>query len=221
MARPIRMWFDFISPFAYLGWKRLHVLADTHGRSVEPVPVLFAAMLDHFGHLGPAEIAPKREFIFKQCIRRAARLQIPFSPPPSHPFRPLLGLRVASLDMPTDQRRAAIDALYDATWGGGPGIETAEQVSAILDAAGLPGAQLVERASTPTNKERLKQQTREAIESGAFGVPSYLIDNELFWGDDSYEDMDAFLRGEDPATPELLAQWAQLPSSARRPGSAR
>lgn len=221
MAGPIRFWFDFISPFAYLGWKRLHVLADTHGRAVEPVPVLFAAMLDHFGHLGPAEIAPKREFIFKQCIRRAARLQIPFAPPPSHPFRPLLGLRVVSLDLPEDERRTAIDALFAATWGGGPGIEAPEQVAAVLDAVGLAGTELVERANLPTNKERLKQQTSAAIESGAFGVPSYLIDGELFWGDDSFEDIDAFLRGEDPATPELLAQWADLPSSARRPGSNR
>jgi 2-hydroxychromene-2-carboxylate isomerase len=198
----------------------MHVLAATHERTLEPVPVLFAALLDHFGHLGPAEIPSKRDFIFKQCIRRAARHGIPFAPPPSHPFNPLLGLRIASLDLGDDRVRV-IDRLYDMTWGDGPGITDPRVVAPALDELGLGGTALVEQAQTPENKQRVKDQTATALERGAFGVPTIFADGELFWGDDSLEDLEVFLRGKDPASPDKIQRWANLPSSAQRPGSRR
>jgi 2-hydroxychromene-2-carboxylate isomerase len=216
----MRLCFDFISPFAYLAWPRVHALGARHGRTVEPVPVLFAAALDRFGHLGPAEIPPKRTYVFKQCIRRAARAKLPFAPPPSHPFNPLLGLRVASLDFEPGVRRAVIDALFAATWGGGPGIESPAVVAELLDSIGLDGAGLVAAAGSPEIKARVRTQTDEAIAQGLFGVPTIFVDGELFWGDDSLDDLDDFLQGRDPVTAAELERWSALPASARRPAAA-
>jgi len=221
MGAPIRFWLDFISPFSYLAWKRRGELTQVHGRGIVPIPVLFAAMLDHHGHLGPAEIAPKRALIFKQCVRRAARRGVPFAPPPSHPFNPLLGLRVASLAFEPAVRERVVDRLYDATWGGGPGIEEPSVVAAALDEIGLDGRALVEQASTPDAKQRVRRATEEAIAAGVFGVPSFLVDGELFWGDDAFEDMHAKLRGEDPDLEGALAGWRDLPASVMRPGARR
>lgn len=200
MSAPIRFWFDFVSPFAYLAFKRAGARAQRHDRELELVPVLFAAMLDHHGHLGPAEIPPKRELIFRQCVPRAARRNLRFSPPPSHPFNPLLGLRVASLDYDPGTRAWVVERLYDATWGGGPGIEDPAIISSLLDGHGLDGRDVVERAQTPENKQRVRIQTERAIASGVFGVPSFLVDGELFWGDDAIEDIDDKLAGRDPNT---------------------
>lgn len=221
MPAPIRFYFDFISPFAYLAFKRVGALAQRHERELEPVPVLFAAMLDHHGHLGPAEIPPKRELIFRQCVRRAARRELAFSPPPAHPFNPLLGLRVASLDWDPDTRMRVIDRFYDATWGGGPGIEDPTIVSGLLDELGLDGSELIVRAQTPENKQRVRTQTDEAIAAGVFGVPSFLVDGELFWGDDALEDIDGKLAGRDPDIDAAVARWRDLPAGAVRPGSKR
>src|SRR5690349_24411474 len=90
MAHPVEFWFDFISPFGYLAWQRIHSLVDAHGRDVVYRPTLFAALLNHWGQLGPAEIPPKRVFVFKQVLRRAHVLGVPLVPPPRHPFNPLL-----------------------------------------------------------------------------------------------------------------------------------
>ncbi|MCU0656435.1 MAG: DsbA family protein, partial [Polyangiaceae bacterium] len=159
---PLQFYFDFISPYAYLAWKAVGALAARHGRVVEPAPILFAALLNAHGQKGPAEIAPKRVYIFKHTSRLAAQAGLPLAPPPTHPFNPLLSLRVASLPLPPGPRHALIDALFDAAWGGQGGVETPEQVTAAAARAGLDGAALVAQASSPEGKARLREQTERA-----------------------------------------------------------
>lgn len=222
MAAPVEFWFDFISPFAYLAWQRVHELAARHGRTLSYRPTLFAALLDHWGQLGPAEIAPKREYVFKQVLRRAHALGVPLQPPPTHPFNPLLGLRLACLDQEDPgQRRALIDLLFRATWAGGPGIADPATVAALLRDAGLDADQLIADATTPANKGRLIENTRAAIAHGVFGVPTMIVDGELFWGDDSLPELDAFLRGDDPVDPNLLERWRDLPVGMSRQSAAQ
>lgn len=218
MLAAIRTYVDVISPYAYLGWRRVHELAARHGRTVEPVAVLFAAMLDAHGGKGPAEIEPKRIYTFKHVVRLAHGYGIPIAPPPHHPFNPLLALRVASLPLAMDERIAVVDALFDGTWASGRGVETAADVVAALDARGLPGAELVAQAATPAAKAALRTHTGAAIARGVFGVPTFDVDGELFWGQDALPHVEWCLRGEDPAAP-LAAHLAAIRPSARRPGS--
>ncbi len=212
----MRFYFDFISPYAYIAWTQIHALANAHGRSVEPIPVLFAGLLNHWGHKGPAEIPPKRVYVFKDVLRTAHVLDIPLAPPPAHPFRPLLSLRVASLEMEPDTRRQLIDALFASTWAGGPGVEDPDVVGRIAADLGIDDA--VERAAHPDAKARVRTQTDDAIEAGVFGIPSIVCDGELFWGYDSFGHLDRFLDAEDPLpdSEALLAAWASVAPSASR-----
>lgn len=212
----IRFHFDFLSPYAYLAWTQLHALAERTGASVEPAPVLFAALLNHHGQKGPAEIPAKRIYVFKDTLRRASLLGVPIAPPPSHPFNPLLALR-AVLAAPADKRRALVDALFAATWGlaAEKGLERREVVRAAGRAAGID-ADLVELASTQPIKDALRASTEEAIAAGVFGVPTMRVGGELFWGLDSLDLLEHHLRGEDPLAPEVLARMREVPASAER-----
>lgn len=178
--------------------------------------MLFAGLLNAWGHKGPAEIPPKRTYTFKHVVRLAADQGMPLRPPPAHPFNPLLGLRLAALDLPPMKRRTIIDVLYARVWATGEGITDPEAVALGLSNAGLDGPALVEAAGADVTKARLKAFTDGALERGVFGVPSYEIDGELFWGQDSIPHIERFLRGEDPAGPEVVAKWAALPAQARR-----
>jgi 2-hydroxychromene-2-carboxylate isomerase len=204
---------DFISPYAYLGWTQIHALAARHGREVRPIPVLFAALLKHAGTLGPAEIPAKRTYIYKDTLRTARALGVPFAPPPSHPFNPLLALRVAT----ANPSRAVVDALYRATWGGGGGVESESAIGRVLDAAGLPSATLLAAANEPATKQRLRDATDAAIARGVFGVPTMIADGELFWGVDSFAHLERFLAGHDTVTADDAAAFARLVPSAERP----
>ena len=216
---PVELYFDFISPFAYLAWQRVHEVVEGHGRELILRPVLFAALLDHWGQLGPAEIAPKRVYIFKQVLRRAHALGVPLAPPPRHPFNPLLSLRLAALPLEAGQRRELVDVLFRATWAGGPGVDDPDVVAGLLRDAGFDADALLAAATATDHKQALIAATQTALERGVFGVPTLLVGDELFWGEDSLDDLAAYLRGEDPVDREALARWAELPVGAQRPGS--
>jgi 2-hydroxychromene-2-carboxylate isomerase len=218
-APPIRFYFDYVSPYAYLAWTQIHALAGRRGRGVVPVPVVFGAILDARGQRGPAEIPAKRAYLFKDCIRLAHGFGVPLVPPPAHPFNPLLALRASSLPMPEAARRALVDRLFAAVWGGGGGAEGPEEVARAASAAGLDGAQVVRDAGAPEAKALLRQQTDEALAAGAFGVPTVVADGELFWGVDALPHLERFLEGRDPVDADLVARWASLPASAVRRGA--
>ncbi|WP_426754351.1 2-hydroxychromene-2-carboxylate isomerase [Myxococcus sp. Y35] len=213
---PLRFFLDYISPYAYLAWTRLPALAARHGRTLEPVPVLLAGLLNATGNIGPAEVAPKRVYLFKQTFRIAHDFGVPFGPPPAHPFNPLLALRVTAAVDDLEARNRLVSALYASAWGGGPGLETPETVGAAIQAAGLDAQALLAAAQTQEVKDRVRHNTEAALAAGAFGVPSYLAGEELFFGVDSLGHLEQFLRGEDPLTPEAVERWRTLPASASR-----
>jgi 2-hydroxychromene-2-carboxylate isomerase len=217
MPAPIEFWFDFISPYAYLAWTQLPPIAERHGRAIVLRPVLFASLLDHWGQLGPAEIPPKRAHVFKHVMRRAHDLGVAMSAPPAHPFNSILGLRLASLELADADRRAVIDRLFRAVWSpGGPGITDPTVVAGLLDGIGLDGAALLNAANLPENKQGLIAGKDEAIAKGVFGVPTMIVEGELFWGVDDLGNLDRFLRGEDPIDRAALERWRDLPAQAVR-----
>lgn len=214
------VYFDLISPYAYLGWHRVHAIAAKHDRTIEARPVLFAAMLDAHGQRGPAEIAPKRVYTFKHVVRLAHEQGVAIAPPPSHPFNPLLGLRVAVAAIDSEHARATIDALFAAVWCGGPGVEDPRALATWLSDRTLPGDALVQRASSAEVKAELRTRTEAAIAADVFGVPTFDVDGELFWGQDSLPHVDAALAGHDPAR-DAAAAWTDVRPTASRPGARR
>lgn len=221
-SRPLRFYFDYLSPYAYLAWTQLPALATRHGRSIEPVPILLAALLGAHGQKGPAEIPSKRVYVFKDTTRSAHHLGVPFGPPPSHPFNPLLALRVSSMPMTPEQRTRLVDGLFAAVWGGsGPGVTDPEVVAGIARDAGLDGAALVAAAATEEAKSRLKAQTDAALAEGTFGVPTIIADGEIFWGLDAFPHLERRLSGEDPIDRLDLARYRDLPASASRRAPAK
>jgi 2-hydroxychromene-2-carboxylate isomerase len=208
--------FDYVSPYAYLASTRIRALADRHGCAVEPIPVLFAAMLDASGARGPAEIPLKRDYMHRDVVRLAASLGVPIEPPASHPFNPLAALRVTTCVEDTAARWRLVDALYRAAWVEGRRVDQAEIVAEVATRAGFDGAALAQRSTSPEVKTALRTVTEEAIAAGVFGVPTMLARGELFWGVDSLALLDRFLGGENVTGAGRMAGWRALQPSATR-----
>lgn len=213
--KTIEFWFDYVSPYAYLAWMRIHALAARHDRQVEPIPILFAALLNHNDTRGPAEIPAKRAWVFKDTVRTARRHGIPFAPPPTHPFNPLVALRVTTA-VPLAERKPLVDALFAATWGGGTGVEDPAAVAEIAKGVGLDGEALVRRIADPEVKDTLRRATDDALARGVFGVPTMGANGELFWGLDSFDHLEDSLAGRDTLRPEDFDLWSRTRPSAVR-----
>lgn len=201
-AEVLDFYFDFISPYAYLAWKNVRngprAVALRRGMTLRARPILFPAILDKLGQLGPAEIPSKRAFTIRDVMRHAARESIPMTFPVMHPFNPLAVLRLAMPEASGENQLAVIDALFDLTWARGGDVQSKDAIREALDGAGLDGAVLLARSVEDHVKAALRRDTEAALTLGIFGVPTYIARGELFWGSDRVADLERFLEGNDP-----------------------
>ena len=207
-------YFDFVSPFAYLQSERLAELGPRV--SLRLRPVLFAALLDHHGQLGPAEIPAKRAFTYRFVAWQAKSLGIPLKFPHEHPFNPLPLLRLA---IACDCAPDAVRRIFRFVWRDGRLPDLPIEWAELTGDLGLPDA--AERIAQPEVKLALRRNTDEAIARGVFGVPTLAIGNQLFWGADATamaaEYVAAGCRIDDPESVRV----SSLPMGATRavPGS--
>lgn len=175
---PIAWYFDFISPFAYLHWPKVRKLMAE--RPVQPVPILFAAILNAIGQKGPAEIPGKREFTYRHVLWQARREGVPLRAPPAHPFNPIPALRLCIAAGTTPE---AIDAIYDWIWAQGRAGDSIEALQPLLQRLGVAP----EALAADSIKQALRANTEQALTAGVFGVPTLAIDGALFWGNDVHD----------------------------------
>jgi len=222
MTEPTRVdfYFDYLSPYAYFAAERLPELCARHGAELAYHPVLFAGLLNHWGQLGPAEIPAKALYTFRDAARWAALEGWPFRAPRFHPFVPLTALRLSLAEVARDEQARVVETLFRHGWGDGGDLGAASALGLALDAAGLDGSRLLERASGEAPKALLRAATDAAIARGVFGIPTVVTRGELVWGFDRMPHLELILSGNDPLTGRDLAPLASLGSAAdRRSGS--
>ncbi|MBV8614256.1 MAG: 2-hydroxychromene-2-carboxylate isomerase [Acetobacteraceae bacterium] len=205
----VTWYFDLVSPFSYLALPRVEALA--RHRPVLFRPVVLAALLKHWGQLGPAEIPPKRLHTYRLCQFMAERAGLAFRFPPRHPFRSLDALRLLAA---LDGRADAVRAAFDFVWVEGRDPSEPAERDALCARLGVGDFEALVTARAA--KDRLRAWTDEATDAGVFGVPSLAVDGAVFWGVDALEMARAYLDDPDTLTRGEMARLANLPSGVRR-----
>lgn len=197
----VDFYFDFVSPYAYLGWKALLARAKSESPSfsITPRPVLFAGLLDAHGQLGPAEIEAKRRFVMRDVIRFARKLGVPLGVPVPHPFRSLDALRLCLPSVAGEKQIELVDALFSAAWGRGENLESKAFLEKAIGSIGLDPHALVQRTTSLSAKDELRSETEAAVTRGVFGVPTFGVGHEIIFGADRLDDVIALVRGDSHA----------------------
>lgn len=216
--KKIYFFFDFISHNAWLAWNKIGPLAARFDMTVEPVPVLFAGLLKAHGQVGPAEVPPKSKWMIWNVLRKAQLHGIPIAPPATHPFNPLLALRLCCCELPHAQRNDLIDRIFRATWAEGRAVHEPGELAQVIIGAGMDPDRMLAEAEREPAKRTLRDNTDNALQAGVFGVPSMLAAGELFWGFDDFEFLEEFLQGTDPLGGDkaAYAKWFDVRPSANR-----
>jgi 2-hydroxychromene-2-carboxylate isomerase len=205
MALSVEWYFDFVSPYSYIALHRLHEVRA----AIVYKPVLFAGLLNHWGQKGPAEIPAKRRWTYRWSTWWAAELGIPLRYPSSHPFNPLAHLRLA---LACGCAPDAVKRIFDSVWMSGENAADAARFAALCEALGVRQ----ERLSSDEIKDALRRNTEEAAARGVFGVPSFVADGEVFWGADSIEFLNAFLRDPGVIANDEVRRLDGLPTAVAR-----
>lgn len=213
--KQLTFYFDVVSPYACLAFERLPLALQGCSYAVRYQPVLFAGLLQHHGQLGPAEIAPKRAWTYRQVAWQAHRLGIALRMPAGHPFNPLalLRLALACCDAGDTPNRYVCEALFHHVWRTGEPADDAARLAALT-------ATLSPRRDPAGDevKAELRRATDEAVQRGVFGVPTIEVDGRLFWGLDSLEMVAAYLQGDAWFDGPAWGDAASLPVAAARTG---
>ena len=191
--RDITFYFDFISPYAWLGFQAQPAALQGISHTVHYKPIVFGALLKHHGQLGPAEIPAKRDWTYRQVQWLAHQQGVDLHMPAAHPFNPLALLRLAVAShaegLPS---RYACEKIFQHVWCSGLDAADATRTAQLI--AQLAPVQAPESAHV---KQQLHAWTQEAIEHGVFGVPTWVVDGKVFWGQDALPMLRAYLMGDD------------------------
>jgi len=171
------LYYDIISPFAYLYVKQRQRLKDL---DIKPVPILLGGLLRATENIGPAEVAAKRLHLYQFCVWRAEKLGIPFRFPEHHPFltvtpQRLLLVQNADWEM--------VERAFDYVWmeGKDPDLSWSEFCTYLGLSAQTP------KPENPQVKAALIANTNQAKADGAFGVPTLILNGHPFWGVDTID----------------------------------
>ena len=205
MPAQAQWYFDFVSPYAYLQFKRLNEVPPSLG--YEMVPILFAGLLKHWEHKGPAEIGPKRIDTYRHCQWLAEDLGIPFRLPQAHPFNPLPYLRLC---ISLGSSPEVIDSIFSYIWTESPPVHSEAGIEEI--ARRLEIDDLKASLQAPETKKQLRGNTERAIDAGVYGVPTFVVGTERFWGLDQMGMLAQWLAKPDELTHIATENVSELPT---------
>ncbi|MGX7743848.1 DsbA family protein [Rhodopseudomonas parapalustris] len=205
MSRRIDYYFSFQSPWAYIGHQSLRRLADTYDLKLIYKPVLLTGLFSETGGMPLAKRHPARQHYRTVELQRwRDKRGLDFKLWPKHwPFDARLadGVVIAALAAGIDPE-PYVQRAYAAVWERELDLAQPAVLVELADAAGLPGERLVTQASSDEISAAYEQNRLDAIAGDVFGSPAYVLDGEVFWGQDRIELIeDALKSGRGPYRP--------------------
>ncbi len=197
MTKTVEFLFDLGSPYSYLAWYQLPKVAQAQGARIVYTPVLLGGIFQATGNASPAGVPAKARYLDADLQRWAQAWGVPYSPNPAFPINTLALMRGAvAMQMQGDEPfQRYMDAMYQAMFGQPRNLGDPAEVAAVLTAAGFDAARFMAQIGDQAVKDKLKDNTTQAVARGVFGAPSFFVGDALFWGQDRIDQVGQALAG--------------------------
>lgn len=186
MAKTLEFLFDFGGPNSYLAHKALPAICAQTGAEVVYTPILLGGLFKLTNNQAPliryADTPAKRNYEMLEFDRFVKAHQLPFKMNPHFPINSLYLMRGAVAAQHLGCFMPYVEAIMTAMWEDGANTGDAAVVMHVLDQAGLDGSALLAKADDPEVKAELAANTEQAAARGAFGVPTFFVGEDMFWG---------------------------------------
>ena len=188
----VEFFFDLASPYSYLAATQLPELARRTGATIAWRPFVLGAVMKATGNDMPARVANKARWMGQDLQRWAAHYGIPWQMTSHFPLSTVKAMRLVLLDEIKAETVAL--AAFRALWAEDRNITEEPELRRIAAAGGLDVTTALAAIEDARIKDRLRANTDEAIARGAFGAPTMLVDEQLFWGNDRLHFVEAALK---------------------------
>lgn len=199
MSNIIDFYFDFSSPYAYLGSTRIEAVAEKHNRTVNWQPILLGAIFKVSGQAPLTSYPLKGDYALHDFNRAAREHKVPYKFPDPFPIGAVAASRTccwlkSSADASVkDKLSPFVHSAFKAYYVDGRNISELDEVLAIAQSVGIDKEALALGLTDQSIKDALKKAVEQAIEIGVFGAPTSVVDGEMFWGSDRIEQIDRWL----------------------------
>ena len=184
MHKTVEFFFDVGSPATYLAWTQLPRIAAAAGARIIWRPMLLGGVFKATGNQSPVAIPSKGRYMLQDLDRFARRYGVPMAFNPHFPINTLTLMRGAAGYLDSEHLQTYLQAVFEAIWVRQQNLGKPEIVTEVLGAAGLDSAEFERLISDEAVKQRLKDNTEEAVKRGVFGAPTFFVSGEMHFGQD-------------------------------------
>jgi 2-hydroxychromene-2-carboxylate isomerase len=189
MTKRLEFLFDFASLNAYLAYRALPAILARTGAELAIEPVLLGGLFKATGNQAPftafRHVKGKIEYEMLEIRRFVKKHDLTnYRMNPHFPVNTLLLMRGLIVARAHDEEAAYLEMGLKGLWEEGLKLDDPDVLAARINAAGLPARRMLEEAQTPEIKQSLIESTARAVERGAFGVPTFYVGDEMFFGKD-------------------------------------
>lgn len=184
MSKTVEFFFDVGSPSSYLAWTQLPGIAAAAQARIVWRPMLLGGVFKATGNQSPVAIPSKGRYMLQDLARFAKRYDVPLAFNPYFPINTLTLMRGAAGYLDSDKFQPYLQAVFEALWVRQQNLGKPEVVAEVLNAAGLDVAEFERLVGLDAVKQRLMENTEEAVKRGVFGAPTCFVDDEMHFGQD-------------------------------------
>ena len=184
MTKEVEFYFDFISPYAYLAYKKIQSLPKDI--KIKYKPVLLGALHNLEGITAPAFIKPKLKHMISDCDLIANKNKSNFIWNSKFPINSLSVMR-GYLFINAENRELYLNVMFDAYWKDNLDISNEKILKNLLEKCKINSIKFFDGIKDLKIKDELKSITQEAHDKGIFGAPTFVVNNKIFWGQDRLE----------------------------------
>jgi len=184
MIKPFEFYFDFGSPYSFLAHKEIRKIEKKYTTKIKYMPVLLGRILKMAGTKANVDVPIKAKYMIKDCKLWAEKNNILFK---FNNYFPIITLSLMRCVLVAEKKEISnnfINNVFDAIWEDGLNMNDTNIVEKLLKNLGINPKIFLMNSTTPEVKEDLKKRTAKAFEKGVFGVPTFIVNNKNFWGQD-------------------------------------
>lgn len=193
MAKQVEFFFDYVSPAAYLAYTQLPKIAERTGSELIYKPFLLGGVFKATGNSAPMTVPAKGAWLIKDLARCAARFDVPFTLNQFFPINTIQLMRGAVWARENGFLEAYSKVMFEAMWVESKNLNNPEVVSEVLQSMDIAADDFLAAVNDQAVKDGLKALTEEAVSRGAFGAPTMFVGEEMHWGQDRLEFVEAAL----------------------------
>tara|TARA_B100001741_G_scaffold286262_1_gene263034 strand:+ start:789 stop:1373 length:585 start_codon:yes stop_codon:yes gene_type:complete len=187
MTKLIEFYFDFSSPYAYIGYKQLKLLEKKNSFKIKYMPVLLGGLHNSAGITPAAFINLKSKYMKEDTKLVSEKKNIKFIFNTYFPIKTVNFMRGVLVAEKENFEKIFIEKVFNAIWKDGLNMNDEIVINKVLKNMDLNPEKFIEKISNQKIKDKLRKLTDDALKKGIFGAPTFIANGKNFWGQDRIE----------------------------------